>query len=155
MAQLHYVGKNGDPALDAERIEAIRLQNAIARTRLQKLNGDVIDRREVEFVISSALVALRTKILQLPKLIVTDLQGRLENAELHGVKLRVEGQVDRALTELAADLEKAVTPKAFIGELAGEDTEGEEAKSARARKETQAKARRTAKRHEKARKNEG
>ena len=65
----------------------------------------------------------------------------------------VEGQVDRALTELADDFERSlINPKEFLDELAGEDAEeGEEAKAARVRKETQAKAKRTEKRNAKAR----
>jgi hypothetical protein len=50
MAQLHYHGKNGDLALDAERIEGLRLQNSIARTKLAKLEGSAVDKREVTFM---------------------------------------------------------------------------------------------------------
>jgi hypothetical protein len=151
MANITYHGGNGhNPEIEREKVESLKLANAISRTRLRKLNGDVLDRAEVVFVIETALVILRQRILALPKLIVADLQGRLENAQLHGIRLRIEGQVDRALNELADSLEKAVTPRAFIDELAGEDIEGEEAKAARARKEAAAKAARTQKRHEKA-----
>jgi hypothetical protein len=151
MAHITYHGGNGhNPEIEREKVESLKLANAIQRAKLEKLKGDVIDRREVEFVISSALVTLRTKILQLPKLIAADLQGRLEHAQLHAIKLRVEGQVDRALNELADDLEKSVNPKAFLDELTGEDTaEDEQAKDALIRKKTAAKAKRTAKRNAK------
>jgi hypothetical protein len=60
VATISYLGKgnkngHGDE-LDREKIEGLRLQNAISRTKLAKLSGDVLDRRQVEFVVSSALV---------------------------------------------------------------------------------------------------
>jgi hypothetical protein len=125
--------------------------NAIARTRLAKLSGAVLDRAEVVFVISSALVTLRQHILALPGKICAGIHG-LSNSELHGIRMQVEGVVDKALEELADTLEKAVDPKAFLAELAGEDGETEKAKNARARKEAAAKAARTRKRHTKSRK---
>jgi hypothetical protein len=152
VATISYLGKgnkngHGDE-LDREKIEGLRLQNAISRTKLAKLSGDVLDRRQVEFVVSSALVTLRQRILALPGKICAGIHG-LNNTELHTVRMQVERVADGALEELADTLGKTVNPKAFIDELAGEDAEGEEAKAARIRKETQAKAKRTAKRHEK------
>ena len=89
MANITYHGGNGhNPEIEREKVESLKLANAISRTRLRKLNGDVLDRAEVVFVIETALVILRQRILALPKLIVADLQGRLENAQLHGIRLR-------------------------------------------------------------------
>jgi hypothetical protein len=69
-ATISYLGKgskngHGDE-LEREKIEGLRLQNAISKTRLRKLQGDVIDRKEVEFVVSSALVTLRSKFCSCP-----------------------------------------------------------------------------------------
>jgi hypothetical protein len=69
--------------------------------------------------------------------------------------MQVEGVETRLLKSWQTLSKRASLQKRSSMSLAGGDAEGEEAKAARARKEAAAKAARTRKRHEKARKNEG
>jgi hypothetical protein len=79
MAQVHYVGKNGNRELDRERIEGLRIQNAIARAKLQRLGGDTVSKREVTFALGHMLLLLRTQILTVPQLVSAELRD-LERA---------------------------------------------------------------------------
>jgi hypothetical protein len=153
MAHITYHGRgNGhDPEINAAKVENLRLANAIARTKLAKLSGAVLDRGEVEFVVSSALVVLRQRILALPGRICAEIHG-LNNTELHAVRMQVERVIDKALEELADTLEKTVDPRAYIAELQKDDEAAAVDEDALIRKKAQAKVVRTAKRHAKARK---
>ena len=79
MAKLIYHGKNGNPAIDAEKIESLKLANAIQRAKLKRLDGEVVSKREVTFMLSYSLVLLRTQILTIPQLVSAELRG-LDNA---------------------------------------------------------------------------
>jgi hypothetical protein len=150
VAQLHYVGKNGDPALDRERIEGLRIANAIARAKLQRLDGELVSKREVTFALSHALILLRTQILTVPGLVSAELRD-LDNAQQHRVRTRIEDVVHRFLTQLAENMEAAMHSAEFFeklkAELAGK-TDDDAAKL----KRDLAKQRRTAKRHAKSKK---
>jgi hypothetical protein len=51
MAKLIYHGKNGNPAIDAEKIESLKLANAIQRAKLARLGGEVVSKKEVTFML--------------------------------------------------------------------------------------------------------
>jgi hypothetical protein len=150
VAQLHYHGKNGNPALDAERIEAIRIQNAIARSKLSRLDGELVSKREVVFALSHALILLRTQILTVPGLVSAELRD-LDTQAQHRVRMRIEDAVRRFLEQLAEGMEAAMHSEEFIAKLKAE-LAGKTDDDAAQLKRDLAKKRRTAKRNAKARK---
>lgn len=149
MAKLAYHGKNGDPVLDRERIENLRLQNEINRSKLRKLNGDVVDKREVTFMLEQTLALLRTQILTVPQLVSAELRGSLDNTQAHAIRMRVEKAIHGFLEQLAENMERAIRSDEFIAELernlAGNGHDDDLAKF----KQDLAKRKRTEKRNEK------
>jgi hypothetical protein len=143
MAALEYHGKNGNPALDYEKIESLRIQNEISRTKLGKLQGELVSKREVSFVVAYALTTLREHILRVPQLVSADLRG-LDLVMVHGIRMRVDESVRRWLEELAETLCQAVNAKDFFVELERDDdaVETESQKEARERKKDAANAKR-------------
>jgi hypothetical protein len=75
VSNVHYHGKNGNPAIDAEKVENLRIQNEISRAKLGKLNGELVSKREVTFTVGFALTRLRENILRLPNLVSAELRG--------------------------------------------------------------------------------
>jgi hypothetical protein len=143
MATLEYHGKNGNPALDYEKIESLRIQNEISRTKLGKLQGELVSKREVSFVVAYALTTLREHILRVPQLVSADLRG-LDLVMVHGIRMRVDESVRRWLEELAETLCQAANAKDFFVELERDDdaVETESQKEARERKKDAANAKR-------------
>lgn len=150
MAKLIYHGENGDPALDAERIEGLRIQNAIQRAKLQKLDGDLVSKREVTFALSHALILLRTQILTVPALVSAELRD-LDAQAQHRVRMRIEDAVRRFLEQLSENMQAAMSSEEFFAKLEAELAGKKDDDSVKL-KQALAKKRRTQKRHAKARK---
>ena len=102
----HGRGNGDDPEINAAKVENLRLMNAIARTKLAKLSGAVVDQGEVEFVVSSALSSYGSEFLRCLGGSAQGFSG-LSNTELHAVKMQIQGVIDKALEKLADDLERA------------------------------------------------
>jgi hypothetical protein len=147
MAQLHYHGKNGDPALDAERIEGLRLQNSIARTKLAKLEGSAVDKRRVTFMLSHSLTLLRSQVLTVPQLVASELRD-LDTQAQHRVRMRVEDAIRRFLEQLSEGMENAMNSEKFFDKFEAE-LAGKKDDDAMKLKRDVEKARRTQKRHAK------
>jgi hypothetical protein len=104
--------------------------------------------REVEFVVSTAIITLRAQLLRLPLLVVSELR-ELSHDQLHAIRMRTERAVHAFLQETSAALSKAVDPRAAIAELEEEDSNGEVTRAkqdALARKRSAANQKRRAKR---------
>jgi hypothetical protein len=147
-------GKNGggqNSELEEHKVEALRLQNELTRVRLEKLRGDVVDLREIQFVFSNTLTILREQILRLPQIVLTEVHS-LSPVELHNVRMSLERRVDQFLLELADNLQKGVNPSAYLAELMSDDEKSEEQKAADVRKKAQANAKRREKRQARQRK---
>jgi hypothetical protein len=154
VATISYLGKgnkngHGDE-LDREKIEGLRLQNAIARSKLQRLAGEFVSKREVTFALSHALILLRTQILTVPGLVSAELRD-LDTQAQHRVRMRVEGAVHRFLTQLSENMEAAMHSEEFIAKLKAE-LAGKTDDDAAKLKRDLAKQKRTEKRNAKARK---
>jgi hypothetical protein len=117
MAQVHYVGKNGNRELDRERIENLRLANEIQRVKLQRLGGDMVSKREVTFALGHMLLLLRTQILTIPALVSAEMRGILDPVKAHDVRQRVERSVHGFLTQLAENMEATINSEEFIEKL--------------------------------------
>ena len=150
MAQVHYVGKNGNRELDRERIEGLRLSNEIQRVKLQRLGGDMVDKREVTFALSHMLLLLRSQILTVPQLVASELRD-LDTQAQHRVRMRVEDAIHGFLEQLAENMERTINSEEFIAELERNLTgNGKKDDDTEKLRKDLAKKRRTAKRHEKA-----
>jgi hypothetical protein len=90
VARIHYIGKNGVPPapteLELKKIELAETQNALNRTKLDKLRGELVPRREVEFLCASAVIILRQQLLSLPSRLVSELRPHLADAQLFSVQ---------------------------------------------------------------------
>jgi hypothetical protein len=147
MARIDYFGKNGNPEIEAEKIEGLRIANMISRAKLARIEGEVVAKREVQFVISHALATLRERILRLPAMIAAELRG-FDHPRVHGVRTRVDDMVRRSLDESAETLAHAVSAKDFFAELIAEEQTKEQIAIAE-RKRDAANAKRRAKYHRK------
>jgi hypothetical protein len=111
MANLHYVPANGkvpEPTLwEQRKADGQEIQNEILRTRLKKLRGELVERREVEFVIGMAMAALREQILRLPLLVAAELR-ELSSDRVFAIRTRIEHGVHNFLEEASETLCKAV-----------------------------------------------
>jgi hypothetical protein len=118
----HKGGGNGD--LEAAKTEALQLANAITRAKLERLRGDVVGRKEIQFTIGFALTRLRENVLRLPNLVSAELRGSgIDHVIVHGVRLRVDARIRRALEELAEALASAVSAEDFLARMNGDDAE--------------------------------
>jgi len=152
VATITYLGKGnkngrGDE-IDREKIEGLRLQNAISRARLARIDGEVVSKREVAFMLGHMLLLLRTQILTVPMLVSSELRD-LDNAQAHRVRTRVEDVVHRFLTQLAEGMEAAMHGEEFLAKLEA-SLAGKSDEDAAQLKHDLAKRRRTEKRHAKA-----
>jgi hypothetical protein len=149
VATLTYVPKDGNPAFDAERIEGLRLQNAITRAKLSRIDGEVVSKREVTFALSHMLLLLRTQILTIPALVSAEMRGILDPAKAHDVRQRVERSIHGFLEQLAEGMETAMHGEEFLAKLEASLAGKKDEDTEKLRRDL-AKKRRTAKRHEKA-----
>jgi hypothetical protein len=124
MATIRYVGKNGQApkpsALERKKETHQEILNEISAIRLKKLRGELVDKREVEFVVSNAIITLRAQLLRLPLLVVAELR-ELSHDQLHAIRMRTERAVHAFLEETSAALSKAVDPRSAIAELGEND----------------------------------
>jgi hypothetical protein len=136
VAHVSYIGKNGgqNAELEKAKTEALQLQNELTRAKLQKLRGDVLDRKMVTFAIENSWALLRERIMQLPVIVAGELRDL--GYERNTVRLRVEAAINRFLTEVAESLERITNSDDFLAGFDGDDTvaETEEQKDARERK---------------------
>ena len=133
--------------MEEAKTEALKLQNELSRVNLEKLRGDLLERREVIFVVEHTLVVLRQRILGLPALVCAELR-ELDHNQLYAIRRKVEGVVDDALTQAADTLVQAVQPGGFIARMNAEEDRPviEDTIDARDRKRAAVNARRRAKR---------
>jgi hypothetical protein len=151
VAKLVYHGKNGNPAIDLERIESLRLANAIARSKLARIDGEVVSKRQVTFMLGYTLTLLRTQILTIPQLVSAELRA-LDNAQAaHSIRMRVEKSIYGFLEQLSVNMERAHRSDEFIAAVERELSGVENSKDTAELKQDLAKKRRTAKRHAKQR----
>jgi hypothetical protein len=156
VARIHYIGKNGVPPapteLELKKIEAAETQNALNRAKLERMRGELIPRREVEFVSASAVVILRQQLLTLPSRLVSELRPHLASENLlFTVQRCVDGLVRGWLGETTDLLMKTPVAAKAILEMeareSGVDPEAETKKSESAvRKRDAANAKRREKR---------
>jgi hypothetical protein len=52
--------------MEEAKTEALKLQNELSRVKLEKLRGDLLEKREVIFLVEHTLVVLRQRILGCP-----------------------------------------------------------------------------------------
>jgi hypothetical protein len=128
----------------------LRIQNAIQRAKLQKLDGDLVSKREVTFALSHALILLRTQILTVPALVSAELRD-LDAQAQHRVRMRIEDAVRRFLEQLSENMQAAMSSEEFFAKLEAELAGKKDDDSVKL-KQALAKKRRTQKRHAKARK---
>jgi hypothetical protein len=160
VAQIHYIGKNGVPPapseLELKKIELAETQNALSRTKLERLRGELVPRREVEFVTTSAVIVLSRQLLSLPSRLVSELRPHLASENLFTVQRCADQCVRGWLEETTALLLKAPAAAEAIVEMeeresGGADPEAKAKRSeAEARKRDAANARRREKRKAKA-----
>ena len=154
MAHVSYIGRNGgaNAELEAAKTEALQIANELARAKLDKLRGTVVERKIVEFVLGHVLATLREQILRLPMFVAADLRGSgLEHNQIHGIRMRINDAVRRSLSESAETLGKAVEADDFLVGFNGDDSvvQSAEQKDARERKRTVTNAKRREKRNAK------
>jgi hypothetical protein len=152
MATIRYVGRDGQApkpsALERKKETHQEILNEISSLRLKKLRGELVDKREVDFVVSTAIITLRAQLLRLPLLVVSELR-ELSHDQLHGIRMRTERAVHAFLEEACAALSKAVDPRSAIAELEENESNGEVSRAkqdALARKRSVANQKRRAKR---------
>ena len=152
MARVHYVSANGaEPpltALEEEKLAGQRLANEISQTRLRKLRQDLLEKREVRFVVETMAVVLRQELMRLPSLVAGDLRSlHLSHDQLFLIRMSVDRTVRSALGKAAETLERALTPRDVIAELVGEKKEpSQKDVDAAARKKARANAKRAVRR---------
>ena len=153
----HSLHRQGRPSpkpsgLERKKETHQEILNEISSLRLKKLRGELVDKREVEFVVSTAIITLRAQLLRLPLLVVAELR-ELNHDQLHAIRMRAERAVHAFLEETSEALIKAIDPRSAIAELEEEDSNGEVTRAkqdALARKRSLANAKRRAKRKAKA-----
>ena len=114
-----YADLRYNPALDAERIEGLRIQNAIQRSKLSRLDGELVSKREVTFALSHALMLLRSQILTVPGLVSAELR-EVDTQAHHRVRMRIEDAIHRFLEQLAEGMEAAMSSEEFFAKLEAE-----------------------------------
>ncbi len=147
MAHIQYIGKNGgqNGDLEAAKTEALQLANEVTRTKLARLRGDVVGRKEIQFTIGFALARCREDILRLPNLVAAELRG-FDRDVVYGVRQRVDARIRRVLEGLAESLALAVSTPDFLAKMNGDDVViTDAAKIAADRKRDHANAKRRAK----------
>jgi hypothetical protein len=132
------VGKNGGGNSDLEqaKTEALQLANELTRAKLARLQGTLVERRVVQFVLSHVLATLREKFLQLPRLVASGLRGIDPNV-VHNVSVRTDEVVRRSLEEASETLCKAVRAEDFLAAMNDDDfvvVESDAQKDSRERK---------------------
>jgi hypothetical protein len=149
MARVRYVGANGaEPPLtelEKEKLKGQQLANEISQTRLRRLRHDLLEKREVKFVIETMAVVLRQELMRAPSQAVRDLSGlHLSHEVLHSIRMSLDKTIRTALDKATDTLERALNPREAIAELVGEERPSEKDLDAAARKKARANAKRRA-----------
>jgi hypothetical protein len=149
MSRVHYVGANGEEPplteLEKEKLKGQQLANDISQTKLKRLRGDLLERREVAFVIDTMAVVLRQELMRAPSLAVREPELRsLSHEQLHAIRMSVDKTVRSVLNKASETLGKALSPREAIAEMVGDEQASQKEIDAAARK----KARTNAKRRE-------
>ena len=78
MAHVSYIGRNGggNAELEAAKTEALQLQNELTRVKLLKLQGGLVEKRQVVFLLGNSLTVLRGRLLALPEQLAARLKGQ-------------------------------------------------------------------------------
>jgi hypothetical protein len=149
MSRVRYVPANGkEPpltALELEKLKGQQLANDISQTRLKRLRGDSLERREVKFVTDTMAVVLQQELMRLPSLVVKDLRRvvELSREQLFSIRQSVDATVRCALEKASDTLATALSPREAIAELVGDEqpSQGEIDQAARRKARTNAKRR--------------
>lgn len=148
MARHYYVGAHGaEPPLtelEKEKLKGQQIANDIAQTKLRALHQDLLERREVKFVVETMAIVLRQDLMRLPSLAVKDLRSlRLSHEQLFAIRMSADKTVREALTKASANLMSALNPRKAIAEFVGEkERPSQKEIDAAARKKARANARR-------------
>jgi hypothetical protein len=149
MSRVHYVGANGEEPplteLEKEKLKGQRLANDISATRLKRLRGDLLEKREVKFVTDTMAVVARQELMRLPSLVVRERELRgLSHEQLFAIRMSVDKTVRSVLDKASGTLEGALNPRAAIAEIVGEEEQAPSQKDidAAARKKARANAKR-------------
>jgi hypothetical protein len=147
MARIRYTGANGEEPplteLEQEKLQGQRITNRISETRLKRLRGDVLEKREVVFVISNAMVILRQALMRLPALVVRAQELRdLTHEQRHAIRMSLDKAIRTALGEASEALGKAGNPREAIAEIVGEAQPSQKDIDAMAMKKARTNARR-------------
>ena len=62
------MGRNGgsNAELEKAKAEALKLQNRLTLLKVQKLEGELVEKVKIKFLIGDACTTLRTQLLELP-----------------------------------------------------------------------------------------
>ncbi len=147
MARHYYVGANGaEPPLtelEKEKLKGQQIANDIAQTKLRALHQDLLERREVQFVVETMAIILRQDLMRLPSLVVKDLHSlRLSHEQLFAIRMSADKTVREALTKASASVMSALNPRKAIAEFVGEERPSQKEIDAAARKKARGNARR-------------
>lgn len=149
MARIRYTGANGEEPplteLEKEKLKGQQLANEIAQTKLRRLRHDLLEKREVRFVVETMAVVLRQELMRLPSLVLAELRGmRLGHEQLFAIRMSADKTVRGALEKASVTLERALNPREAIAELVGEEGPSQKEIDAAARKKARANAKRRA-----------
>jgi hypothetical protein len=136
VAHISYIGKPGQNGeLEKVKTEALELQNRLTRLKVEKLEGQLVEKSKVGFLVANSCLIFRNKLFDLPKRLTADLRSfGLDNSRLHDITARLGESVHRFLYELIGELEAAVDPDAALAKLNENDhSEGEDDREQTAR----------------------
>jgi hypothetical protein len=155
MARIRYVSANGEEPplteLELEKLKGQQIANAISQTKLRQIQRDLLEKREVKFVVDTKLVVLRQELMRAPSQAIVDLRSlHLSHEQLFSIRTSMDKTVRAALNTATDTLERALNPREFIAELVGEEPPSKKDIDAAVRKKAGVNAARRAKRKAKA-----
>ena len=146
MARIRYIGNGAEPPLnelEKEKLKGKQLNNEISETKLRRIREEVLEKREVAFVLETMLIVLRQELMRAPSMAIKDLRDlHLGQEVLFAVRMSVD-KVVRSVLQAAADTaQKALSPKKVIAELTGAEEPSQKEVDAAQRKKARKNARR-------------
>ena len=107
----------------------------------------MLEKREVKYVVETALVVLRQELMRLPSQAITDLRSfNLPHDQLHAIRTSADKTVRNALGNAVVTLKKALSARTAYMELTGQREPSPKAVAAARRKKERANANRSARR---------
>ncbi|MGA7214789.1 MAG: hypothetical protein WBX20_11305 [Terrimicrobiaceae bacterium] len=107
----------------------------------------MLEKREVKYVVETALVVLRQELMRLPSQAITDLRSfNLPHDQLHAIRTSADKTVRNALGNAVVTLKKALSARTAYMELTGQREPSQKAVAAARRKKERANANRSARR---------